>query len=64
MRIDIYLFVLSIRSREFGTIDTLEKIVVSGVYVVQQLLQHQLSIEIITNLSLKILPGIIVNLLF
>ena len=43
-------------------IDTLEKKVLSGVSVVQQ--QQQLSIEIITNLSIKLLPGIIVNLQF
>ena len=45
-------------------IDTVEKNVASGVSVVQQ--QQQLSIEILTNLSIKLLliPGIIANLLF
>ena len=45
-------------------IDTLEKKVVRGVSVVQQ--QQQLWIEILTNVSIKLLliRGIIVNMLF
>ena len=50
------------RSRGIGTIDNLQKTGVRGVSIVQQ--RQQLSIEILTNLSIKHLPGIIANLLF
>ena len=43
-------------------IDTFEKKGVRGLSVVEQ--RQQLSIEILTNLSIKISPGIIVNLPF